>query len=740
MNTIHIEVNDNLMRCVITADRIEMVKEEFENEKQNEGHEIESGEKPEEKSRVKRSFFFKKKKISPAESGPESGVTSGPFEAREASEEPSTFKIEWNNLSYTVIKSNFCSRKRRTRKILRSLNGYFKSGQLTALMGPSGAGKSTLLSCVCGYRTTGMTGDIKINGINKIKVSIIDQDDYLFDRLTVREAMVFASKVKNSSKTRLEHKVIIKNIINILKIESCLDTPLGRCSGGQRKRISIALELVSKPNILVLDEPTSGLDSVTAYNTVKVLQELTQQKEPMAIIATIHQPSSRVFYMFNHVYVLSKSGQCIYQGSSTGLLNTLSRVGLECPAFHNPADFIAEIASGLYEQEAVHKLIQYHKNEQVYDIDDGMNKSSNVIDSSFRPRFPFFYHLYLLTKRNLMILPREPQLSYIKLFTQIINGILVGVLFGSETGRVNGCLPSKNELYMTRPEILYHKYMDQQLQAIKDNLGFIFFVLLFLMYTGMLPTILVFPKEFNAFKKEYTNGWYSVMTYFLAKFISELPAQLILPQIFISLSYYLSEQIQELWRFAYFSCYGLCITLIGQNVGIIISVLLSRNLVQIAFTSIMITVPMMIFCGYFKRYYLMSWYLQPFAFISFVKYGFEGILVTIYGFERCQDYESNFNKTIPEPVWLKLIKTAEKKDKFEDYDFEEEGSFEKLMTLISTGFNRTKINQYSNSLILTDFQLTDDLLQFNLILLSIYIISTIIIGYIIMLYKVNHKK
>jgi len=144
---------------------------------------------------------------------------------------------------------------------------------------------------------------------------------------------------------RVDHQLVVDNVINRLRIDDCANNRPVRCSGGQKKRISIALELVSKPNILILDEPTSGLDTVTTWQLISTLNELTKQTEPVAIIATIHQPSARLFNLFNAVYIMSYDGQCIYHGPPQRMLGLLSQYGLNCPNFHNPSDFILEVAS-----------------------------------------------------------------------------------------------------------------------------------------------------------------------------------------------------------------------------------------------------------------------------------------------------------------------------------------------------------------------------------------------------------
>ena len=179
--------------------------------------------------------------------------------------------------------------------------------------------------------------------MNQIKFAFISQQNYILERITVREALMYASKLKNDPIAN--HTALCEEVIHKLLLENCADNRPLDCSGGQLKRILIGLELVSKPNILILDEPTSGLDSVTTWQLINLLLELTHQTEPVAVVITIHQPSARLFNLLDQIYLLSCEGQCIYNGSPQSMNRYFSEYGLVCPQFTNPSDFAMEVAA-----------------------------------------------------------------------------------------------------------------------------------------------------------------------------------------------------------------------------------------------------------------------------------------------------------------------------------------------------------------------------------------------------------
>ncbi|KAM7344612.1 ATP-binding cassette sub-family G member 1-like isoform 2-T2 [Cochliomyia hominivorax] len=273
---------------------------------------------------------------------------------------PNGYKIniEFNNLTYEVP-----DRKQGTKTVLKSINGEFRSNQLTVIMGTSGSGKTSLLNLLAGYRINKTSGIVNINKrpqnmqiFRKISRYIL-QDDYVSPHFTVMESMMFAAKLKlDSNLSEQQYLEEINKILENLYLRNNANTKVFNLSGGEKKRLCIALELLNSPKVLFLDEPTTGLDEYSALQCVTLLKNLAESGR--TIICSIHAPSARMLQIFDHLYVLA-DGECVYQGSTTNILTYLMKIGLECPITYNPADFVIEVAAreyGDYHKEMVNEI------------------------------------------------------------------------------------------------------------------------------------------------------------------------------------------------------------------------------------------------------------------------------------------------------------------------------------------------------------------------------------------------
>ncbi|EDO64381.1 AGAP009469-PA, partial [Anopheles gambiae str. PEST] len=235
--------------------------------------------------------------------------------AIECTKTPSTppTTLEFRDICYQVRHKDG-----QNKQLLNSVSGAFHSGRLAGILGPSGAGKSTLLNILSGFKTNNVSGNILINGtpIDRRKyrreVSYTPQDICLLGNITVTESLEFAADLKLSPTTTIAQKsAMVVDVLKLLGLSKCAHNPVANISGGEKKRLSIGLELISNPSIMFFDEPTSGLDIIAAMQVVAHLKDLAASGR--CVICVIHQPSSSILQMFDDLFVLSE-GHCLYRG------------------------------------------------------------------------------------------------------------------------------------------------------------------------------------------------------------------------------------------------------------------------------------------------------------------------------------------------------------------------------------------------------------------------------------------
>jgi len=213
-----------------------------------------------------------------------------------------------------------------SKQLLQGVNGYALPGRLLALMGPSGSGKTTLLDVLAGRKNSGaFSGAITLNGFPKEErtfnriTAYVEQNDIHAPLATVREAMAFAAALRlPASVSAAQRAAVIDETLALLELESLADRKIGVVGApdglapGERKRLTIAVEMVSGAPILFLDEPTSGLDSRQALQVMRAVHNIAKQGR--TVVCTVHQPSAEIFSLFSDLVLLARGGYTVYLG------------------------------------------------------------------------------------------------------------------------------------------------------------------------------------------------------------------------------------------------------------------------------------------------------------------------------------------------------------------------------------------------------------------------------------------
>lgn len=531
--------------------------------------------------------------------------------------EVDSIDIEFNDIVYEV--HGGLLRKER-KEILKRINGRFRYGQLSAIMGPSGAGKSSLLNALTGFKRC-CTGEIRYveNGNKQARKEYekqccyIQQDDQFYPLFTVWETMWMASNLKIGRNLNKKLKeMLIEEILQDLDLGKSKHTRCGRLSGGQKKRLSIALELIDNPPIMFLDEPTTGLDSQSCTQCIRLLRNLA--KTGRTIVCTIHQPSAVIYEMFDYVYLLA-DGRCMYKGATRDTIPYFASVGLHCPKYHNPADFMIEVLNNEYGNFTDQLVALAERNGNKYWKGNGDAPISRKEDDECRGkrmkklvfiRQPSEYEkLFVLMNRYTIHLFRDWTNIYLKLGLHFLIGILLGLLYlgaGQDGSRSI------------------------------NNVGLLQVVLIYLCYTSMMPAVLLFPSEMPVLKKERFNNWYKLKTYYVASFICSIPIQIIFSVVYVLPIYFISRQPLDTARFLMFLLPAILITLISESIGLVIGSML--NPVNGTFLGAILACSMLAFSGFMILFNHMPRFMYYISYVSYIKYSLHALVLAMYDYNR----------------------------------------------------------------------------------------------------------
>ncbi|KAG1683927.1 hypothetical protein DVH05_012502 [Phytophthora capsici] len=264
--------------------------------------------------------------------------------------------LEFRHISCYAESTNAAEENKR---ILHNISGNVSRGEVLGLLGPSGSGKTTLLNALAAVENgkSHFAGELLLDGNRLSKgyrriAAYVQQDDSLYSTLTVRECISYSAQLRLPStlSDRVKDAMVDRTIaeLNLTHVANSRIGSVGGSgsrrgvSGGERRRVSIGMELVTAPQILILDEPTSGLDSSSAHSVVQLVKDLAGHGR--IVVLSIHQPSARSFLLLDKIMLLGK-GKLLYSGAPVESKSYFQNLGFKCPENENIADFILDIAS-----------------------------------------------------------------------------------------------------------------------------------------------------------------------------------------------------------------------------------------------------------------------------------------------------------------------------------------------------------------------------------------------------------
>ena len=511
------------------------------------------------------------------------------------------------------------------RTILSDVDATFSPGNLTALMGPSGAGKTTLLSILRGGRCS--MGSMAIDGApytttTRKLIVTVPQDDVLLAGLSPLEMLVYAAHLRLPRALGRAAKLArVQMVLSELNLEGeDQRTRIGSVdarglSGGQRKRVSIGLELLTNPAVLLCDEPTSGLDAKMAADVVGILRALSQQQR-RTVVATIHQPSFQLFARFDWLLLLSK-GRVAYSGAALDAAAHFGALGFPTPPHENPADYMMRLLQDVEEargldlvaawaegaaaisQRAAHRLPSWKPvGVTVSVLGGGSGGGDNGGDGGF---LEFAYRTSVLCHRTLYDSFKDPAKTLKTVILKSMVGLLCGTIWFGQ-----GRSGSYGDIFSIT--------------------GALFMCVTTSTLEVLLDTVLEFPLARALLLRELSNGHYSLESYYIARTVANFWQACVNTALVALPVYFMVGLSLTARQFGIFAGCLVLLELIGSCIGIMIGC--TSNDINDARTQLVpVLAPLLIFSGYVVPYNNIPVYFTWAYYASFFQYSFALLMI-----------------------------------------------------------------------------------------------------------------
>ncbi|RUS80974.1 hypothetical protein EGW08_011249, partial [Elysia chlorotica] len=479
------------------------------------------------------------------------------------------------NLTYTVKEKpgHWWNRrllsKSKDKIVLKNISMTFTRGEITAIVGTSGSGKTSLLDVISGRAEGKVDGVVSYKhqqcrrAMMRQKASYVLQADRLLPTLTVRETLTYMALMKLPGSLRMEEiDQKVQRVMCDMGLTHVADSRIGGAvvrgvSGGEKRRITIGVQLLKDPEIVLLDEPTSGLDSFTARHLVSTLVELAHKGDKL-ILMTVHQPRSDIVNMLDKIAILT-SGQLAYLGPPSQMVPFFTSIGHPCPKNQNPCDVYIDITSvdrrnpgreqetlaranaicRDFEQSQLHKDLVENNALDVTTFHRDVSKAHSPPTHSQSPSW-FRVFRCLLERMNVHLWRERSRL--IGRFVQQAFFVPFLILF---IGRVG-----------------------DGVDGIQDRLGLIYQAVSSSPYLALTNAVAIFPILRDTYYRESHDGMYSTATFLTAYYVHSLPFNIISGALFSTFLYWVVGFKDDLVIFAMFMLIIIIMAQFGEMVAV----------------------------------------------------------------------------------------------------------------------------------------------------------------------------
>ncbi|CAL0311990.1 unnamed protein product [Lupinus luteus] len=537
------------------------------------------------------------------------------------------YKLSIKNLSYTLHPHNstpfpFChlTKKPKPVTILKSVSFVARSSEIVAVVGPSGTGKSTLLRVIAGR--------VKDNDFNLNSISINDQpmtsptqlrkicgfvaqEDNLLPLLTVKETLLFSAKFRLKEITQKDREMRVESLMQELGLFHVADNFVGDkenrgISGGERKRVSIGVDMIHNPPILLLDEPTSGLDSTSALHVIELLSSMVKAKR-RTVVLSIHQPSYRILHYISKFLILSH-GSVVHNGSLKSLEEAISTLGFQIPIQLNALEFSMEIICRLEESTSKRETPSHIDEKEPFPNPMWPEEENGGVQSNCNKRESFSSFCYanlieilFLCSRFWKIIYRTKQLFLARTMQALVGGFGLGSV--------------------------YIKVRNDE-DGVAERLGLFAFSLSFLL-SSTVEALPIYLQERCVLMKESSRGAYRISSYMIANTFVFLPFLFVVSILFAVPVYWIVGLNPSLTAFTFFTFVVWLIVLMASSLVLFLSAV-SPDF--ISGNSLICTVlgAFFLFSGYFipkesiPKYWLFMYY------VSLYRYPLDALLTNEY--------------------------------------------------------------------------------------------------------------